>query len=110
MLFETLHDTAHPVDVLRAARAMLAARSAVLVGDERVAETFTPPGADLERFNYGWSAVHCLAAAPRRARGGRHRTVIGPETVRRYAIDAGFSGVAVLAVEHDFWRFYRLHR
>ena len=35
-------------------------------------------------------------------------TVIRPETVRRYALDAGFSGVTVLPIEHDFWRFYRL--
>ena len=36
-------------------------------------------------------------------------TVIRPETVRRFARQAGFSEVTVLPVEHDFWRFYRLN-
>jgi hypothetical protein len=34
--------------------------------------------------------------------------VIRPGTVRAYAAEAGFGGVGVLPIEHDFWRFYRL--
>lgn len=107
-LFETLHDMAHPVEVLTAARGMLAPGGAVLVGDERVAEDFTAPGADLDRFNYGWSAVHCLAVAMVESDAAGTGTVIRPDTVRRYAREAGFSAVTVLPIEHDFWRFYRL--
>jgi SAM-dependent methyltransferase len=107
-LFETLHDMAHPVESLRAARAMLAPGGAVLVGDERVAETFTAPGDDLERFMYGWSAPHCLPAALIEPDAAGTGAAIRPETVRRYALDAGFSKVTVLPIEHDFWRFYRL--
>ncbi len=107
-LFETLHDMAHPVDVLRAARAMLAPDGAVLVGDEKVAETFTAPGNDLERFNYYWSALRCLAAALVEPGAAGTGSVIRPETVRRYATDAGFTAVTVLPIEHHFWRFYRL--
>jgi 2-polyprenyl-3-methyl-5-hydroxy-6-metoxy-1,4-benzoquinol methylase len=107
-LFETLHDMADPVAVLRAARTMLAPDGAVLVGDEKVAETFTAPGDDLERFNYGWSAVHCLAAALVEPDAVGTGTVIRPETVRRYATDAGLTAVTILPIEHDFWRFYRL--
>jgi len=108
MIFEALHDMAHPVEALRAARSMLAADGAALVGDERVAETFTAPGDDLERFNYGWSALHCLAAALVEPGAAGTGTVIRPEAVRRYALEAGFRSVTVLPVEHDFWRFYRL--
>lgn len=107
-LFETLHDMAHPVDTLRTARAMLAPGGAVLVADENVAERFTAPGEDLDRFNYGWSAVHCLAVALVEPDAAGTGTVIRPDTVRRYAHDAGFTTVTVLPVEHDFWRFYRL--
>jgi 2-polyprenyl-3-methyl-5-hydroxy-6-metoxy-1,4-benzoquinol methylase len=107
-LFETLHDMADPVRVLRAAAAMLAPGGAVLVGDEKVAETFTAPGDELERFNYGWSALHCLPATLSEAGSVGTGTVIRPDTVRRYAREAGFSGVTVLPVDHDFWRFYRL--
>lgn len=107
-LFETLHDMAHPVAALRAARAILAPGGAVLVGDERVAERFTAPGDDLERFNYGWSAVHCLAVGLIEPDAAGTGTVMRPESVRRYADAAGFSTMTVLPIEHDFWRFYRL--
>jgi SAM-dependent methyltransferase len=107
-MFETLHDMAHPVEVLRAARAMLAPGGAVLVGDERVSDSFTAPGDDLDRFNYGWSAVHCLAVALVEPDAAGTGTVIRAETVRRYAQEAGFSVVSELPIEHDFWRFYRL--
>ncbi|TDO34833.1 hypothetical protein EV643_12590 [Kribbella sp. VKM Ac-2527] len=40
---------------------------------EKVAETFTAPGDELERFNYGWSALHCLPARAHRAGLGRNR-------------------------------------
>ena len=106
--FETLHDMAHPVEALRRARVMLTSGGAVLVGDERVAETFTAPGDELERFMYGFSAPHCLPVAMVEPDAAATGTVIRPETVRRYALDAGFSRVTVLPIEHDFWRFYRL--
>jgi hypothetical protein len=35
-------------------------------------------------------------------------TVIRPDTVRRYATEAGFTTVEVLPIEHLFFRFYRL--
>jgi SAM-dependent methyltransferase len=107
-MFETLHDMAHPVGVLRAARAMLAPGGAVLVGDERVSDSFTAPGDDLDRFNYGWSAVHCLAVAMVEPDAAGTGTVIRPDTVRRYGREAGFSHVSELPIEHDFWRFYRM--
>jgi SAM-dependent methyltransferase len=107
-VFETLHDMAHPVEALRGARTMLAPGGVVLVGDERVGETFTAPGDDMERFMYGWSAVHCLAVGLTEPDAAGTGTVIRADTVRRYARDAGFSRVAVLPIEHDFWRFYRL--
>ena len=31
-----------------------------------------------------------------------------PETLRRYAREAGFADAAVLPIEHDLFRFYRL--
>jgi hypothetical protein len=31
-----------------------------------------------------------------------------PDTLRRYAEDAGFSGFSVLPIEHEVFRFYRL--
>jgi SAM-dependent methyltransferase len=106
--FETLHDMADPVEALQSARGALARGGAVLVGDERVAERFTAPGDELERLNYGWSALHCLPAAMTVAESAATGTVIRPGTVERYAREAGFARTRVLPIEHDVWRFYRL--
>ena len=51
----------HPVEALRAARASLTEGGSVVIADERVAERFSPPGDDIERLNYGFSILHCLA-------------------------------------------------
>jgi ubiquinone/menaquinone biosynthesis C-methylase UbiE len=107
--FETLHDMADPVGALRAMRALAAQRGAVLIGDEKVAETFSAPGDELERFNYGWSALHCLPVGLVDPPAVGTGTVMRPATVRRYAVEAGFRDAETLPVEHDFWRFYRLN-
>jgi SAM-dependent methyltransferase len=107
-IFEALHDMNHPVEALRAARASLTEGGSVLVADERVADRFSPPGDELERLNYGFSVLHCLAVGLLDHDSAGTGTVIRPDTVRAYAAEAGFSRVDVLPVEHDFWRFYRL--
>ena len=107
-IFEALHDMNHPVAALAAARAALAPGGSVIVGDERVAERFAAPGDEIERFNYGWSVLHCLPVGTTEEGAAGTGTVIRPDTVRRYAAEAGFARVDVLPVEHDFWRFYRL--
>ncbi len=107
-IFEALHDMNHPVEALRAARASLADGGSVVIADEKVADRFTAPGDELERFNYGWSVLHCLAVGLLDADSAGTGTVLRAETVRAYAAEAGFSNVDVLPIEHDFWRFYRL--
>jgi SAM-dependent methyltransferase len=107
-IFEALHDMARPVDALRVARALLAEGGSVVVGDEKVAEEFSVPGDELERLNYGFSVVHCLAVGREDDGSAATGTCIRPATVERYARAAGFAGVEVLPIEHDFWRFYRL--
>ena len=97
----------HPVQALRA-RNSLAEGGSVVIADERVAERFTAPGDEIERFNYGWSVLHCLAVGLLDEDSAGTGTVIRPGTVRAYAAEAGFGGVEVLPIEHDFWRFYRL--
>jgi len=107
-IFEALHDMNHPVEALRTAHHMLTDGGSVIVADERVAESFTAPGGEIERFNYGWSILHCLAVASMDHDSAATGTVIRPDTVRAYATEAGFGTVEVLPLEHDFWRFYRL--
>jgi 2-polyprenyl-3-methyl-5-hydroxy-6-metoxy-1,4-benzoquinol methylase len=107
-ILEAVHDLSRPVDVLRAVHGMLKPGGAVLVVDERVAETFTAPGDELERLMYGYSILFCLpnGLADRPSVGTG--TVMRPATLERYAREAGFANVTVLPVEHDTFRLYRL--
>ena len=104
-VFEALHDMSHPVEVLRAARGLLAEGGTVIVADERVADSFSAPGDDVERLYYGFSLTHCLPVGMPGAGTG---AVMRSETVREYASEAGFGAVEVLPIDNDFWRFYRL--
>lgn len=106
--FECVHDLPDPVSVLAAMRRMTTGNGFVLVVDERVAETFTAPGDEVEQLMYGWSITCCLADGLAHEASVGTGTVMRPGTLRRYASDAGFSAADVLPVENDFFRFYRL--
>ena len=106
--FETVHDMSNPVGALRAMRGLARNGGFVLIADEKVAEEFTAPGDELERFMYGWSAVHCLPVGMTEPTSAKTGTVMRPSRLRHYARDAGFKDVEVLPVNADFWRFYRL--
>jgi len=105
--FEMLHDLSRPVEALRVMRGLLADGGAVMIMDEKVAETFTAPGDDLERFFYGFSTLCCLPAGMAEQPSAATGTVMRPDTMRRYALEAGFQDVEVLPIEHDLFRFYR---
>jgi SAM-dependent methyltransferase len=110
LILETLHDLPRPVEALRAARGATALGGAVLVVDERVADTFTAPGDEVERTMYGWSVTHCLPASLADAPSDGLGTVLRRATVHRLAEQAGFSASTELPVENDFFRFYRFDR
>ena len=108
LCIEMLHDTSNPVGLLRGMRNLRGEGGAVLVVDERVAPRFTLPVEPIERLLYSFSTLHCLpvgmADQPTAATG----TVMRPDTVRRYALDAGFTSIDELPVEHPQFRLYRL--
>lgn len=108
IIIEAVHDMANPVPVLSAVREALAEGGSLIVVDERVAERFSAPGDEVERFMYGWSITTCLpdgrSRQPSRATG----TVMRPDTLRGYAREAGFRSVEILPIENDFFRFYQL--
>ena len=79
----------------------------MLVVDERTEDAFTVPASEMERFFYTFSTLHCLAVSMQDGGVGTG-TVIRPDTVRRYAAEAGFSTVDVLDVEHPQFVLYRL--
>ena len=107
--FECLHDMSNPVGALRVMRQLAGERGAVLIVDERVGETFTATGNDVEGMMYGWSVLHCLPVGMAEQPSAATGTVMRPETLRRYAAEAGFREVEILPIENLFFRFYRLH-
>jgi 2-polyprenyl-3-methyl-5-hydroxy-6-metoxy-1,4-benzoquinol methylase len=106
--FEAVHDMARPVDSLRGMRSLLADEGVVLIADGRVAEAFTAPGDGVERMMYGFSLFHCLAVGLEEQPSAATGTAMRPDTLRRYAEQAGFTDFEILPIENDFWRFYRL--
>jgi ubiquinone/menaquinone biosynthesis C-methylase UbiE len=108
IVIEAVHDMSNPVEVLASIRGALAPGAPLIVVDERVAETFTAPGDEVERFMYGWSITTCLPDGRSRSPSAATGTVMRPETLRRYAQEAGFRSVEILPIENDFFRFYRL--
>ena len=94
--------------VLAAMRRLAGDGGTVVVMDERVAETFTAPGDDVERLMYGYSLVCCLADGMAHQPSAGTGTVMRPSTLRRYAVEAGFADVEILDIDNDFFRFYRL--
>ncbi len=107
--FECLHDMSQPVSVLQAMRQLAGANGAVLVVDERVGEAFTAPGNDVEWMMYGWSILHCLPVGKAEEPSAETGTVMRPDTLRRYAMKAGFRSIKILPIDTFFFRFYRLH-
>jgi 2-polyprenyl-3-methyl-5-hydroxy-6-metoxy-1,4-benzoquinol methylase len=107
--FEALHDTARPVDVLRAMHSMLDPGGAVFIVDAR-AEPFTPNNPDpFQRLHYTSSVLHCLLVSRSEEPSAATGTMMRIETLEHYASEAGFASVEVLPIEHDMFRFYRLH-
>jgi methyltransferase family protein/winged helix-turn-helix protein len=107
-IFEALHDMARPVEALAAARAMLAEGGSVVVADEPVADAFTAPADETERFSYAWSVVSCLPSAMGDPETAATGAVMRPATLAGYAAAAGFGRTEVLPLRTDVWRFYLL--
>jgi SAM-dependent methyltransferase len=108
VVIEAIHDMSDPVAVLRAIRRMLKPDGTLIVADERVGDVFTAPADDRERMFYGYSILSCLPGGMLEQPSAGTGTVMRRGTFERYASEAGFSGFAVLPIEHDSLRFYRL--
>lgn len=107
MAIEMIHDVPDPVGILRTMRMLAGRVGAVLVVDERTEDAFTVPTNEMERFFYSFSTLHCLAVSMQNDGVGTG-TVIRPDTMRRYASEAGFSSIETLDVEHPQFMLYRL--
>jgi 2-polyprenyl-3-methyl-5-hydroxy-6-metoxy-1,4-benzoquinol methylase len=106
--FECVHDMADPVGALRTMLHLAGEAGSVIVMDERVGDRFTARGNDVEWMMYGWSVLHCLPVGKAEEPSAGTGTVMRPETLRRYAEEAGFCEVEILPIDDFFFRFYRL--
>ena len=80
-------------------------RGAVLVVDERVADSFTAPGDDVERMMYGWSILLCLPTGlARRSPPPRRPATVCERTRCAATPEAGVLAGGGPLVEHDFFR------
>jgi 2-polyprenyl-3-methyl-5-hydroxy-6-metoxy-1,4-benzoquinol methylase len=109
VIIEAVHDLSRPVEVLAAVRKMLRPDGMALIADEKTEDTFTAPASESERLYYGFSLFTCLPAAMTERPTAATGTVMRADTLRRYAIEAGFEAVERLdEPELDMLRFYRL--
>jgi 2-polyprenyl-3-methyl-5-hydroxy-6-metoxy-1,4-benzoquinol methylase len=109
--FECLHDLPRPVDTLAAIRRAVRPGGMVVIMDEAAADSFAGPAGDTERLLYGFSLLICLPDGMSHQPSAATGTVMRPDTLRRYAVEAGFRDVEVLPIaDFGFWRFYRLLR
>lgn len=106
--FECVHDMSNPVAALASMRRLVGDRGAVFVVDERVQDTFTAPGDEVEQMMYGFSVVHCLQVGRVETPSVATGTVIRRSTMEKYAREAGFTEVEELELEDPFYRFYRM--
>jgi ubiquinone/menaquinone biosynthesis C-methylase UbiE len=110
VVVEAIHDLSHPVAVLGSIRRMLKPGGTLIVADERTEDSFTAPAGEMERLFYTYSVLSCLPSAMEDDTSAGTGTVMRRSTFETYAKEAGFDGVSVLPIEHDFLRFYRLDR
>lgn len=107
-LFECVHDMAHPVPVLETARRLVKPDGHVVVMDEAVGDAFGERTDEVERLMYGFSLFVCLPDGMSHEGSVGTGTVMRPSQLEEYAQAAGFSGITVLPIDNDLWRFYEL--
>jgi len=108
--FECVHDLSDPVGFLRTVHGAVANDGFVVVMDELTEQRFTAPAGPWERVLYGFSITTCLVDGMAHQGSAGTGTVMRPETLRRYALEAGFSELEILPSPAEItFRFYRLH-
>ena len=61
------------------------------------------------RLLYGFSLLVCLPDSMSTPGSTGTGTLLRPGAVRDYAVQAGYTRVDTLPIEHDLWRLYHLH-
>jgi ubiquinone/menaquinone biosynthesis C-methylase UbiE len=107
-VFDTLHEVARPVDVLRTCRSLCGKTGEVMVLESSTGEVFRAPAGEIERFQYATSVLHCLPAGLVGDQAAGTGTVMRPEMVRAVAKKAGFKDVGAFEIDDRMHRLYLL--
>jgi SAM-dependent methyltransferase len=107
VVFEAVHDMGDPVPTLETLKRLTKEGGLAVVVDEKVQDTFTAPGDEIERFMAGASTIWCL---PQGLADGpnAHGTLMRTPELQAYARTAGWSDLETLPIDHPSWKFYRL--
>jgi 2-polyprenyl-3-methyl-5-hydroxy-6-metoxy-1,4-benzoquinol methylase len=106
---ECLHDMPYPVKALSRMREMASPGGNVFIADDAGGESFSDNiNQPLGSYRYNVSVLHCLPQAMVFPDAVGTGTAISESTVRKYAHEAGFSYVKVIAIENLWFRFYQL--
>jgi 2-polyprenyl-3-methyl-5-hydroxy-6-metoxy-1,4-benzoquinol methylase len=107
MAFNCIHDMAQPVAALRGIRRALRPDGTFLWSEARTSDRVEENIGPLGRTVYAASAMHCMTVSL--ASGGMGLgAIVGEQTVRQLAQEAGFASCEPLNVEHAYHRVYAL--
>ena len=112
--FDCIHEMHNPVDALATMGRLASNSGSVIVMDSRVGDRFTASGNEttsrneVESLMYGQSVLHGLPVGMGQGRSAATGAVMRTNTLRCYAIEAGFRHVEVLPIQACFFQFYRL--
>jgi SAM-dependent methyltransferase len=109
MAFNCIHDMSNPRGALAGMRRALKPGGAALWSEARVSDQLEENLNPLGRLLYGTSVMHCMTVSL--ADGGEGLgNVVGPETARALAKEAGFSSFDVLHIDNPYHRVFVLRK
>jgi len=108
MTFESIHDMPHPIDALKKMRDVVSANGAIMIGDVSMNEKLEEKNDFAGKLYYNFSVLLCLPQSVNHTNSVATGAAMTTSTFKKYAIEAGFSKVNVLAIDHFLWKFYRL--
>ncbi|MDQ2685664.1 MAG: class I SAM-dependent methyltransferase [Thermoproteota archaeon] len=108
MTFESIHDMPYPIEALQKMRDVVSADGAILIGDVSMKEKLEEKKDFSGKLYYNFSVLLCLPQSVNHANSVATGAAMTSSTLKKYAIESGFSKIDVLPIDHFLWTFYRL--
>jgi SAM-dependent methyltransferase len=107
-LFDVVHDTGDPVQLLRSMRAALNPGGVALVLEPNAGDTLADNIGPLSAHQYGTSVLYCLPVALAAGDAGLGTCGSTEPTIRAIAAEAGFAAVDEAPIDNPFNRLWIL--